>query len=422
MQGIRPPLLDFGYICVVIRAFRYLLLAAVFTVTLPAFAYNDHRGHNLDSLERVVARWTPDKVDRASLDELIQLNRAYRNLMLGWHVLNGEKTAFYAHKALHISEKQQWMEASYDANRYLGQYFYSNEVYDSAKVYYLKSLACVDAMAAGATSPTNPDGYSQKSIDDAYSSLYGSLGNLYNMMDSIPQAMAWYGKAGEIFEKNGWNESNSVLWYNIGETWVDEGDLQKASEAYQKALGYAEASGDSLMIVDAWKGLGRMYAERGKTHKALPYLRKAEAYYTAHPKEAPNFRTENLEYLSQALNAQKKEMIATGAALLALALLAGGLFLALRRRRVKLLPADAQDQAAGEGADAAISNLPSPELTAKEKEILRLLAGGYTASQIAEALCLSNETIRWYRKKLLVKFDVANTPELISIAKDQKII
>ena len=240
------------------------------------------------------------------------------------------------------------------------------------------------------------------------------------MTDSIPQAMEWYEKAGAIFEKNGWNESNAVLWYNIGETWVDEGDLNKASKAYEKSLGFAEASGDTMMVVNAWKGLGRMYAERGKNRKAIFYLRKAEAYFAAHPKEEPVFRTENLEYLSRALHAQKKEMMAMGAALLALALLAGGLFLASRRRRGRPLAADAE--ASNEGTVGAEGNLPSPELTAKEKEILRLLAGGFTASQIAEALCLSNETIRWYRKKLLVKFDVANTPELISIAKDQKII
>ena len=51
---------------------------------LPASAYTDHRGHNLDSLERVVARWTPDAVDAASPDELADLNRAYRDLMLGY--------------------------------------------------------------------------------------------------------------------------------------------------------------------------------------------------------------------------------------------------------------------------------------------------------------------------------------------------
>ena len=414
------------------------LTLAALLASGPCLAYNDHRGHNLDSLERVVARWTPDAIDKASEHELVKLNLAYRNLMLGWNVLNGEKAAFYARKALQISEKHQWMEASYDAYRYLGQILYGNEQYDSAKAYYLKSLACVDAMAAGATSPTNPDGYSQHSIDDAYSSLYGSIGNLYNMMDSIPQAMEWYEKAGALFEKNGWNESNSVLWYNIGETWVDEGDMKKAAEAYEKSLAYADASGDSLMIVDAWKGLGRFYAESGKAGKALSYLRKAEAYYAAHPKEAPHFRTENLEYMSSVLHQQKKHLAWVSFGTILLALLVISAMVAFRRRRaadgVAIGEADGGGDAGsvqpGPSGSAPLqdsgyntgSNLQAPKLSAKEREILDLIARGYTSSQIADTLCLSNETIRWYRKKLLVKFDASNTAELLSISKDAGII
>ena len=37
-------------------------------------------------------------------------------------------------------------------------------------------------------------------------------------------------------------------------------------------------------------------------------------------------------------------------------------------------------------------------------------------------LGLSPETVKWYRKKLLVKFDVANTAELTSTVKDMGLI
>ena len=55
-----------------------------------------------------------------------------------------------------------------------------------------------------------------------------------------------------------------------------------------------------------------------------------------------------------------------------------------------------------------------PQLSEREKEILDLLAKGYTTPQIANGMGLSPETVKWYRKKLLVKFDVSNTAELIS--------
>ncbi|MBR6345760.1 MAG: LuxR family transcriptional regulator [Bacteroidales bacterium] len=400
---------------------RKCLLHIGLTITVSALmsavagAYNDHRGHNLDSLERVVAKWTPDAIDRASTGELIDLNNACRDLMLGYNPINGEKSVFYARKALSISRPRGWMASNADAYRYIGLQFYGHEEYDSAMVYYKAALTCVDSMANGAVSPTDTVGYPQHVIDDHYSALYGSIGNLYNMMDSIPQAMHYYEKASELFEKNGWNESNSILWYNIGETWIDEGDMRKAKAAYDKAMEYAEASGDSLMIVDVWKGYGRLYMEEGKTWKSLPYLRKADAYYAAHPNHAPIFRTENLDYMQTVLSRQKLQLGRLAGALAGLILLAVGIFVG--RRRKKAVAGTSQDVPAPSGAPQNI-----PGLSAREMEILDLIAKGYTAPQIAEALSLSTETIRWYRKKLIEKFDVSNTASLVYAAKEYGLI
>ena len=62
------------------------------------------------------------------------------------------------------------------------------------------------------------------------------------------------------------------------------------------------------------------------------------------------------------------------------------------------------------------------KLSEREKEILDLLSKGYTAADIGKALGLSHETIRWYRKKMIAKFDVANTVELIAISKEMGLI
>ena len=43
-----------------------IILLLIVLTSARGFAYNDHRGHNLDSLERVVAHWTPDAIDKAS--------------------------------------------------------------------------------------------------------------------------------------------------------------------------------------------------------------------------------------------------------------------------------------------------------------------------------------------------------------------
>ena len=401
---------------------KCLLLCLAALAVLPAAGYVDHRGHNLDSLERAVARWTPDAVDRASEEELIELNHAYRDLMLGYNVLNGEKSSFYARKALAISRAQGWAAADADANRYIGLYFYGRDQYDSAMVYFRAALAATERMAAGAVSPTAPEGYTEQEIDNAFSSLYGTIGNLYNVMDSIPQAMSYYAKAGEIFEKHGWNESNSILYYNIGETWMDEGDLKQAARAYDRALGYAEASGDSLMMVNVYKGLGRLFMEQNKPRKSLTYLRKADAYYAAHPDDSPGFRTENLDFMKEVLSQQKLLLGRLTGFLTGLALVAVGFALARRRRRDRVVQAETATEADPEVQQATETPADALRISPREREILELLAKGYTTNQVGECLQLSPETVKWYRKKLLAKFDAANVAELISTAKEQGLV
>ena len=382
------------------KRIRILTLVLLLAAVAPrSQAYNDQRVERLDSLERAVAPWTPDRIDKASDDELAKLNRAYRDLMRGYSVLNGEKSNFYSRKALAISVPKGWEEASYDAYRYLGQNFYGAGQHDSAKVCYLKALDCIKRMDD-----------TEKAIDDALSATYGAIGNLYNEMDSIPQAMAWYSKAGEIFDKYGWNESNTILHYNIGETWLDLKEYKKAKEAYEKALDYAGQSKDSLYIVMAWKGLGRYYAERRQNGKALPYLRNAQDYYAGHPDLSPVFRTENLEFIEDVLSRQKKQLAAF--IILAILLIAAATVLIIRIRK------HLRDRVPAAAGAPSVAPEDIPVLNDREREILDLLSKGYTALEIAEAVNLSHETIRWYRKRIIAKFDVSNTPELVSRAKE----
>ncbi|WP_018626537.1 response regulator [Niabella aurantiaca] len=57
-----------------------------------------------------------------------------------------------------------------------------------------------------------------------------------------------------------------------------------------------------------------------------------------------------------------------------------------------------------------------PTLTSREKEILILIAEGYTNPQIAEQLFVSPYTVDSHRKNLLTKFAVNNTAGLIKLA------
>ena len=61
-------------------------------------------------------------------------------------------------------------------------------------------------------------------------------------------------------------------------------------------------------------------------------------------------------------------------------------------------------------------------LTGREKFILEQVAEGKTSPQIAAALSLSPETIKWYRKQMLVKFSAATSAEMVRKAVEQHIL
>jgi len=61
-------------------------------------------------------------------------------------------------------------------------------------------------------------------------------------------------------------------------------------------------------------------------------------------------------------------------------------------------------------------------LTEVEKNILHLICEGMTNPEIATQLHLSNETINWYRKRLLAKYGTKNTVSLVRLALEQKLV
>ena len=61
-------------------------------------------------------------------------------------------------------------------------------------------------------------------------------------------------------------------------------------------------------------------------------------------------------------------------------------------------------------------------ISRKEHQIIRMIADGKTSSEMAESLGLAIPTIKWYRKKLKEKFNVASTAQLIRVAIEQHLV
>ena len=61
-------------------------------------------------------------------------------------------------------------------------------------------------------------------------------------------------------------------------------------------------------------------------------------------------------------------------------------------------------------------------LSRREQELLRLIVAGHSNSEIADNMCLGYETIKSYRKNLILKLDAHNTAQLVKIAIEQKLV
>jgi len=61
-------------------------------------------------------------------------------------------------------------------------------------------------------------------------------------------------------------------------------------------------------------------------------------------------------------------------------------------------------------------------LSNREKEVLRYIADGYTTKEIAEKICRNIETVRSFRRNLIIKLDAKNVAEVVKKAYEMKLI
>ncbi len=391
---------------------RRLLYILCLLLPAAAFGYTDHRGRNLDSLERVAARYTPDKLASTSKEELVDYAMLCRELTWGYLQLDATKCTYYGRQAIRLGEQLGGDMTVFDASILVGQTFWAREQYDSARVYYNKAAAALASMESD-----NPP-RKENDLDANRSRLWGTMGNFYAVQDSIELASFYYNKAAEIFDKYGDYQQNAILYYNLGEIRMDAGDKKQAKADYDRSLTAARQSGDSLMVAIAMKGQGRWYKENGQMRKALQCLKEAEAYYANHPQEEAQSRSETLDYMTasyDALNKNMRTLAVLLALLLASAAAAFWIVFRLKRTRKELTETAAVlDETIEELRPESGTAAPELKLTPREKDVVRLLMQDKSTKMIADELGVSYETVVWYRKRLLAKLDVHTSPALIA--------
>ncbi|MBQ9891633.1 MAG: LuxR family transcriptional regulator [Bacteroidales bacterium] len=383
---------------------KRILLIALMLIPVVAWGYGDHRGRDLDSLERSISHWTPEALKAAPREQQDAYCQTCYDIAYGYLQVDSPRTIYYAQRAIQTAGFSGDSKSTYRNSILIGQIYWAKEQLDSARFYYNQAS---DALAVMEASWDNPD---KHDLEAMQSRLWGTLGNFYAVQDSLEKFAYYYAKAGEIFEKWEWWEDCSTLHRNIGEVYTDGGNLKKAKPEYELGLKYAKQSGDSLIIAHALYGLGRWYQESGKTTKALEYLTQADVYFGEHRNEESQARANTLAIMNAAHEELYRNARMLGiASFLVILLSIGGTLLVRRLRltRVELTETSAVlDETIEELRPAAQDT--KPVLNEQERAIARLLVEGWSTKEIAEEVHLGVNTVLWYRKRLYAKFDVHN--------------
>jgi two-component system response regulator NreC len=124
----------------------------------------------------------------------------------------------------------------------------------------------------------------------------------------------------------------------------------------------------------------------------------------------------NVEYLRQALDAGATGYVLKQAADTELAVA----IRAVQRGEVFVYPVFTRVLLGGWAQDGEADASSQPDsyelLSPREKQVLRLVALGFTSRQIAEQLYLSIKTVGTYRARLMAKLDLKSRPALVRYA------
>ncbi|GHV52673.1 hypothetical protein FACS1894181_15940 [Bacteroidia bacterium] len=265
--------MNFNYTDMNTKKIFWTVVIAMLLLPCVSFAQKyDHRNRYVDSLEQVLL------VNLPTEKELLLI---YNELAAGYRHSNRIKAIDYAHKGIPLAK--QLGSPSYSAylNQTMGICYYGESQYDSAHYYYDKALEFIEEMKTIKR-------YSEEEIDDIYSSIYGNIGDIYNIQGKYYEAIEYYTKALKLFEKYDWKESQAIAYVNIGEMYKIMDNYEQMETNFTKLNAIGQEIGDSLIIMYADKHLSALYLIQKDYDKALEKAEAVRRYIFAHPEEGEN--------------------------------------------------------------------------------------------------------------------------------------
>jgi predicted ATPase/DNA-binding CsgD family transcriptional regulator len=204
----------------------------------------------------------------------------------------------------------------------------------------------------------------------------------------------------------------------LGRVEVQRGDLRAAHRSYQESLALTDALGDTLIAPFDLEGLAGVAVARGEFRWAAQLWGAAEALREASAVPLPPVDRTTYEQAVQAARAQLSEP-AYEAAWQEGRTMTPGQALAAQGKVISPPPT----QAGSLSASPSKTSSTSPAgLTARELEVLRLVAQGMTNPQIAKRLILSSHTVNAHVRSIYTKLEVNSRSSVTRYAIEQHLL
>ncbi|MFT3843654.1 MAG: tetratricopeptide repeat-containing sensor histidine kinase [Lacibacter sp.] len=207
-----------------------------------------------DSLIRILERANLPDTTRINTNNLISRNISF---------VDPIKSLKYAQEALELSLKTDYKKGSADAYRNLGS------IYSYFGSFYLT----VDNLQRAIT------GYEELNDSTGLANCYISLGHAYRYLKNIKQEIHFHKQAFEIHSRHGDKERIAVAAHNLGESYLNNHELDKATGLTLFAIKLNDSIKNIQVLSSCYKVMGKILKEQGKFDEAEVYLKKILVIY-----------------------------------------------------------------------------------------------------------------------------------------------
>lgn len=181
---------------------------------------------------------------------------ALNNIGIAYRSLNSfSKSYGYYNKAitLAIKTKSNLLSTVYNS---LGSYHWYHESLDSAYYYYQKTLNIEPVTIA---------------LKERHCAALNNIGNVYRGLNQPDKALNYYNLSLQESQKCEFINLEAITLKNVGITYAQKGDINKATDYLQKSILLGRRSNLNQVIRDCYIQLSNLYLKRGEYKQALKY-------------------------------------------------------------------------------------------------------------------------------------------------------